>query len=107
MGKLTRRFCVPSYKKLPPAYEDESAGGRATSTMAKLAGKRLHTTNKAGIVVLTADAQLAVRAAEGALVTAGLLAPSSMMRTRFIAEIVELCATMPMDEPRLTFLWRY
>lgn len=101
---------APAYSKLPPAYDVEpvDAVEQATSAMAKLDGKELVGENLKGVLVLTFEAQLAVREAEGALVTAGLLAPSSMMRTRFIAEIVRLCcAGMRMDDPKLVHLWRF
>lgn len=98
--------------KRPPAYsgpqKSPSPVRRAGDSLAQLRGKTLHVTSANGAVALSFKAACAVRAAEGALITAGLLKPSSMMRTRFLGEIVELCcAGVPLDDPSLVRLWRY
>jgi len=80
----------------------------ATFAIASLRGQDLYCGNLSGTLSCTVEVQRVVRKAEGALVTAGLMAASSSMRTRYLDEIVRLCHDgVRLDDVRLVRLWRY
>jgi len=103
---------VPPYSKLAadPVAADPVAVDPvavATAAIARLSDKELWMVDK-GNLVPAHEVCVSFREAEGALVAAGLLAPSSCMRTRYTAELVRLCsAGIRLDDPRSVRCWKY